>query len=338
MKIMKKIVTLILVAAMLLTMTGCGGGAESVSEESTEQENESEKPVYKIGLSMDMMSEGNAVIIRYMEEWVENHNSDPNSPDMIEFRVYDADSKLEKQLNDVETLIADEFDAVIISSVDNVGSIPAAEAAHEAGLFVVDNRGLETEAVDVYLKLDEFVMTEMMREYMQRKLDEDPNWKWNVGLVYGSQAQTMQLERCDFVQRWIDEGEDRVNIVEYQYCDWDTEKAMKATEDWLQLHDDINIIVAANIGMAQGVSAALSATGRRDGCEVVTYDVTNDTLLDIRDGVIDVSVGTIMSKSSTTMIELAYQGIRGEYDGPKVNTAAGIEIVDINNYAEFLED
>ena len=335
---MKRTIALILATIMVFTLSACGqqaaAPAASTAPVSAGTAAPAEIKQIKVAFSLDQMSEGNAVMVDGMNEWVAEFNA-ANTDTQITLTVFDANANVSKQISDVETIIVDEYDILIFSCVDSVGSVPAMEAAHEAGLKVIDVRDTDCPAADVGATFqDETVMTDKLRAWMQERLDADADLVWNVGVVYGAAAQTLQLERGDFVKRWAEE-EERVNVVVDAYGNWDTAVAMGLTEDWLQTYDDISIIVAANIGMAQGVSAALQAANIKDDVKVITFDITDDTILNIRDGVIDAAVGMNLKDMGRQYMSLGLSVYNGEYTEPRYINQ-DLYIVDTNNYAEYL--
>lgn len=335
---MKKTIALLLAAVLAFSLCACGQQASSPATSSAPSETVAqsapEVKTIKMAFSLDQMTEGNAVIVEGMNDEVAQYNA-ANPDTKVELTVFDANADVSKQISDVETMIVDDFDILVFSCVDAVGSVPAMEAAHNAGMKVIDVRDTDCPAADVGATLqDETVMTNKLRAWMQERLDADPDLVWNVGVVYGAPAQTLQLERGDFIKRWAEET-DRVNVVVDAYGNWDTAVAMGLTEDWLQTYDDINIIVAANIGMAQGVSAALQAANVKDKVVVITFDITDDTVLNIRDGVIDASVGMNLRDVGKQYVSLGMRVYNGEYTESKyVNQ--DLYIVDTGNYSEYL--
>ena len=329
------------ITLLVMSLTGCSALSSSAAVSSPSASSKAdvsqsaEKKNIKVAFSLDQMSEGNAVLVDGMKQWVDAFNASSDT-EKVELTVFDATASVEKQISDVDTIIVDGYNILIFSCVDSQGSIPAMEAAHKAGLKVIDVRDTGNPAADVGASFqDESVMTGKIRDWMQKSLDADPNNTWNVGIVYGTSSQTLQLERGDFVKRWAEE-EKRVKVVADAYGKWDTGVSMGIVEDWLQTHDDINIIIAANIGMAQGASAALKTAKLKDKVKVVTFDITDDTLLNIRDGVIDAAVGMNMTDMGKAYMDLALKVMHGEYTDKKYINKDMI-IVDIDNYKEYMK-
>ncbi|MBD5393348.1 MAG: sugar ABC transporter substrate-binding protein [Lachnospiraceae bacterium] len=343
---MKKCLTALLTITLSgLLFAGCGSKSAGEQTEApvTQKEalsdeeivHDAEEKTIRIAYSLDQMSEGNAVVVDGMEQWVEEYNATSEN-EKIELTVFDANANVEKQISDVDTIIVDGYDILVFSCVDTEGSMPAMEAADAAGLIVVDVRDTGSDAADVRVTVqDEKVMTDTLRAWMQEKLDEDPELVWNVGIIYGTAAQTLQLERGDFVKRFAEE-EERVNAIVDAYGNWDTAVAMGLTEDWLQVYDDINLVVCANIGMAQGASAALQASNVKDEVKVITFDITDDTVLNIRDGVIDASVGCDMIDIGRIYAEIGVQVYHGDFT-EDVFVNSELSIVDSDNYEDFLK-
>jgi ABC-type sugar transport system substrate-binding protein len=156
-----------------------------------------------------------------------------------------------------------------------------------------------------------------------------------VGLIYGAAAQTLQFARCDLVKELAEEMPDRVIILDEKYGDWDTEKAMNITEDWLQSHPDMNYICAANDIMALGVSNALVAAQKKDQVIITGVDLTDEAVARIEDGQIDLTVGSQL-KDHGQMVDIALGLVEGTFAEP-VYTLEQVYAVDQTNVDKYLD-
>jgi ABC-type sugar transport system substrate-binding protein len=128
---------------------------------------------------------------------------------------------------------------------------------------------------------------------------------------------------------------DRVIILDEKYGDWDTEKAMNITEDWLQSQPDMNYICAANDIMALGASNALVAAQKKDAVLVTSVDVTEEGVNRIKEGQLDLTVGAQI-KDNAQMIDVILGIIEGTYTEPTY-TVQQVYAVDQSNVDKYLD-
>ena len=172
----------------------------------------------------------------------------------------DAQSSSEKQISDVETLIARGSEVLVILAQDADAIGPAIALAQAEGIPVIGyDRLIETSGV-FYLSFDNVEVGRIQAREIQRVRPAgryvfikggptDPN----ADFVHGGQLEVLQPA--------IDAG--RIQIVGNQYVDgWLPELAQRTTEQILTANADrVDAIVCSNDGMAGGVAAALRAQG-----------------------------------------------------------------------------
>ena len=91
----------------------------------------------KIAYSVDVLDETQNVALTAMQKRVDEINTERDDIEVV-FDVYDAQSNVDKQLSDVQTALIKEPDVLLFSAVDAVGSLPAAQAAKDAGVLTID--------------------------------------------------------------------------------------------------------------------------------------------------------------------------------------------------------
>ena len=275
---MKKHLLTALAAVAALSLAACGGSAEETTAgggdtqaaaeaEDTEAEAEEgeaaegEVKHYKWAYSFANMDENNMRTLRGLQSYMDELNATGEYD--IEFIYTDAQSQVDKQISDVESLIAQEPDLILVSAVDTVGSIPALEAVHNAGIIAVDDRGMDSDAKDLkWTGFDENTIGTLKAQAMRDYLEANPDVVLNVGCIYGLASQTEQLKRIQCILDLAEEMPDRIKILETQYCDWSTDRATSTVEDWLQRYPEMNAICTASDDMGLGACNALNAAGK----------------------------------------------------------------------------
>ena len=172
----------------------------------------------------------------------------------------DAGGSPEKQLADVDGLIAKGAKALIILAMDKDAIIPALAKAKAKNIPVIAyDRLIEAPGV-FYITFDN---KEVGRMQAREVLDAKP--KGNYVMIKGSptdpNADFLRAGQQEVLDAAIKKGD--IKIVGEEYTDgWKPENAQKNMEQILtKNHNKVDAVVASNDGMAGGVVAALSARG-----------------------------------------------------------------------------
>lgn len=290
-----------------------------------------------IGMSMCMLDENHAKSMNYIQQFAEEYEDAE-----VEVIVTNAESSVEKQIGDVESLILQKPDVIIVWPVDSVGSVPAVQSVKDAGIPVLDTGFcVEGHIADVKVTLyDELGMGHMEGDLMNKILEENPDLKVTMGYIQGALAQTEQLKRYHgFVEECLDnQPEDRIEMVAAKTANWTTQEAMALTEDWLQAYPEMNAIVSASDEMAIGAINVFNASGRDpEDYIIISVDGTANGLQHVRDGYIDGTVYMDMSKSVKGLFDVAIGLANGESFEEEVNVGAtAVTMVTLDNIDEVV--
>lgn len=172
----------------------------------------------------------------------------------------DAQSRAEKQLADVESLLARGIDVLVLVAHDADAIAPALRAARSAGVPIIAYDRLIESADVVYLSFDN---REVGRLQARAVLEQRPTGRYVFikGSPQDPNAHFVHAGQLDVLQEAIDAG--RIQVVGDQFVDdWLPELAQRIMEQILTATDDgVDAVVCSNDGMAGGVSAALRAQG-----------------------------------------------------------------------------
>ena len=177
-----------------------------------------------------------------------------------EYISADAQSSSEKQLADIEALIAQGVDVLVINAWDKDAIGPAIELAAAEGIPVVGYDRLIEDARTFYLTFDNIGVGRIIAENV---LAAAPTG--NYAIIKGDpgdpNAAFLLEGMMTVIQPAIDSG--AVTIVGEAFSDgWKPENAQKNMEQILTAtNNEIDAVLSENDGMAGGVVAALSAQG-----------------------------------------------------------------------------
>ena len=348
---MKKWLTLfICVAMMLAVFSGCANPEANESQNSSDnssaeatgssepavspevEESTSPQKEITIGVSLNAMDNAQTV-------WYEYLQRKANEIGNVELIMFDADSNVQKQITDVETLCTMAPDVIIIKAVDTVGSVPAFETCAEAGIptaavhFNVDYDNT------LKLMLDQGVAASKSADYLIKYLDDNPDATLKVGYVWGPKAMPATQARYNgWKEPLMTKYPDRVEILAEQDCGWDTIAAQNTVEDWIQAYPEMNCIVCQSDEMATGVINSLQAARIGiDKCMVIGFNASEEAIAYIREGTMTGSVlFVIYQKQIDTTMDYMLRLANGEdLAGQVVDFAGDAMFATIDNADEI---
>lgn len=177
-----------------------------------------------------------------------------------EYVSADAQASAEKQLSDVDALIAQGVDALVINAWDKDAIAPAIEKAAAEGIPVVGYDRLIEDARTFYLTFDNVGVGRIIAEEVFKLVP-----KGNYAIIKGDPGDP----NVGFLRQGMEEviGEavksgDIVIVGEANSDGWKPENAQKNMEQILTANNNaVDAVLSQNDGMAGGAAAALSAQG-----------------------------------------------------------------------------
>lgn len=207
----------------------------------------------------------------------------------VELLEGNSNSQPEQEISLIDTYIARGVDAIVISPVSAVASIPALMRARDRGIHIVTyNSNVDDTSIPVsYLnsaQRDLGNSTGMMAaEFIANELGGEANVA-----TLGFRALLPEIS-ADRVDGFIEMAEDgnTINVVSQQDA-WLAENAIQVAGDIITANPDLNIIYAANEGGTVGAVQAVRNAGKEgeiyvfgvDGTEqLVSFILDNDNVL-----------------------------------------------------------
>jgi D-xylose transport system substrate-binding protein len=172
----------------------------------------------------------------------------------------DAQSDPQKQLTDVESLLAAGVDALIILAQDSQAIIPAIDRAKAEGVPVIAyDAPVDTDGV-LFVSFDNIAVGRLMAQAM---VDADPGPRWVA--IEGDPAHPIvdvfRSGQMEVLQPLIDAGEIEI-VARHNIENWQPAVAQSTMDQVLtRLDNDVDAVLAMNDGTAGGVAAALAAQG-----------------------------------------------------------------------------
>lgn len=172
----------------------------------------------------------------------------------------DAQADPQKQLTDIEGLIARGVDALIILAQDSAAILPAFEQASAEGIPTIAYDVPVDFADTLFISFDNVAVGRLMGEAM---VAAQPSGKWV--LIEGDPMMAIvdlfRQGQMEAVQPLVDKG--AIEIVAQQGIEnWKPDVAQTAMDQILtKVNNEVDAVLAMNDGMSGGVASALAAQG-----------------------------------------------------------------------------
>jgi len=172
----------------------------------------------------------------------------------------DAQSDPQKQLTDVESLLAGGCDAIIILAQDSKAILPAIARAKAEGVPVIAYDAPVDTADATFVSFDNVAVGRLQAEAMVKAIDHG-NWVAIEGDAAHPIVNVFRQGQMEVLQPLIDKGQ--ITIVARQNIEnWKPDLAQAAMEQILTQQDNkVDAVLAMNDGMSTGVAAALASQG-----------------------------------------------------------------------------
>jgi D-xylose transport system substrate-binding protein len=177
-----------------------------------------------------------------------------------EYISADAQGSSEKQLNDIDALIAQGVNALIINAWDKDAILPAVDKAAAEGIPVLGYDRLIEDSRAFYLTFDNVGVGKIIAQEVM-KAKPDGNYAIIKGDPGDPNANFLRAGMEEVIGDAVKAG--TIKIVGEVYTDgWKPDNAQKNMEQILTANNNaIDAVLAENDGMAGGASAALAAQG-----------------------------------------------------------------------------
>ncbi len=349
----KRLMSMLLVGAMVLAMTACGSSndsgsstdsstensADSSAEDSTDSgaEGSSEESSsadadvsdLKVGIIMKSSDEfQNAVVQGATDAAIEAGISKSN----IKAVAPTSESDAYQQVTSVEDMISGGVDLLLISCQEENALSSVLQKAADAGIKVVmvDTDCSLFEDKVTYIGTDNYNAAYEGAKEFATHLEEGSN----VVILRGKLGDMNHENRTDGLTAGLEES--GMNVLEVQDANCETDKAASAMEAWLSKYQgEIDAVMVTSDSMAVGAATAIKGAGV-EGIKVCGFDGFQAAL-------------SLFETSEIEMIiaqkpyEIGQDGMKdglaalldGETFDPYIDS--GIAIIDADNYKDYLK-
>ncbi len=234
----------------------------------------------------------------------------------------------QKQISQIEDLIAQDVDAIFVNPADWKDIKPALLKASEAGIPIinVDSPVFDTDLVASIIASDNYYMGVLCAQDMMKKLDaakivilEHPTAKSAIDRTQGFIDTVKGMSQYEIVARESSEGQ--------------LDQAMPVMEKIIEENERIDVVMALNDPTAMGTLAALQAAGRSEGVLIYGVDGAPEAKKLIQDGKMTATAAQSPTTIGTTAAKAAYDLLEGKDIEKEI--FVDVIFIDINNVGEY---
>lgn len=258
----RRIAALLVSAAMVASLVGCGGGnsdtASSGSDDAAATEDSGSGDLIKVGIINNDPNESG----------YRTANDNDMKKMFTEENGYDASfaysMKNDEQISSAQQFIQDGVDYLLISAADTAGWDTVLQDAQNAGTRVI--------LFDRVIDADESLYEAAIISDMDKEGETAVNWlrdqgldEYNIIHIQGVMGSAAQQGRTGALDAAVES--DGWNLVTQQAADWNAETAQQIVQSVIDSGEDFNVIYAENDDMARGAVAALDQANISHGVD-----------------------------------------------------------------------
>jgi inositol transport system substrate-binding protein len=249
----------------------------------------------------------------------------------VNLLINDAQRSPERQVQQVESFIAQKVDAIILNPCEVEASSPAVTKALAAGIPII-NVNSETKVIPTaFIGSRDEESARIAMQYISDRL----NGRANLVMMHGFLGQAAQIKREAGAKEILAKNPG-LRMLADQTAEWDRAKALTLMENWIQsLGSKVNAVFAQNDEMGLGALIALENAKMKDKVIVVSVDGIADALEAVKKGRLDATVFQDATGQGGTAVETALKIIRKQpYDR---ETFIPFKLVTIDNVNQYLK-
>lgn len=315
---MKRFLALLLAMFMVLALVACNGDQTPSTSTPKDTKSNETTPATEtkgeekgnsdllIGVSLNALDEYQTEVYGYLEEAANEAG--------VKLLMTNAESKVDKQLSDIESLIANDCDAILIRATDSAGVVSGFEACAEAGIPTIDSAFGSDYEDTLKILSNQVSLCNLQADYCLDWLEQHPDETLKCGYLWGEQGVSACQDRYDgWHDKLMENANGRAEVLAEKVCHFSATETMATVEDWVQAYPEMNCIVAMSDEMALAASNVLQAAGiGLDKCIVVGIDGSPAAQEALRAGTLSATVYISRRAEAALTFEYALRVAKGE--------------------------
>ncbi len=235
----------------------------------------------------------------------------------------DGQDDIARQITAVEDLIARQIDVLLLNPLDQEALVPVTKAASRSGIpvFIVDSKIAPEADYVSSVQADNRANGSLIGGWVVDKLGNQP---LTIALLSGAKGSPVGQERREGMLVGIARaqlnrsGSTNFKVVAQGWGNWSNNGGLKAMEDMLVAHPDVNVLLAENDAMALGAMRAINEAGKTNQVTIVGIDGQKEACQLIRAGRMGSTAVNSPDMLGTYAVEAVARYLNGDTSLPKV--------------------
>ena len=280
----------------------------------------------KLMIGVSMLSMQNEFIVNVADE-MEKKASEMG----VKLIIVDAERSALKQMEQVESFIAQGVDAIILNPCEVEASSPAVARAIAANIPIINVNSETSTKPTAFIGSNDVESARIAMNFLVEKL----GGKGNIVMIHGFMGQAAQIQR-EAGAKEILKAHPEMKLMAEQTGEWDRAKSMDLMQNWIQSYgSEINAVFAHNDEMGMGAVKALETAGLKDKVIVVSIDAIQDALQAVKNGELDATVFQNAREQGAAAVSIAVKLANGEKADKE--TLIPFQLVVKENVDQFLK-
>ena len=243
--------------------------------------------------------------------------------------INDAQRSADRQIQQVESFIAQGVDAIILNPCEVEASSPAVERALRANIPIVNVNSETRVQPTAFVGSKDEESAQIAINYLAQRLQG----QGRIVMMHGYPGQAAEVKRTQGALTAL-QDHPGLKLLAEQTANWSREEGMALMENWLQAYQgQIDAVFAQNDEMGLGALKALQAAGVKGQVVLVSVDAIGDALQAVQAGHMDATVFQNARAQGKNAVDTALRIIRGQPFDKQVFIP--FELVTRANVAEY---
>ncbi len=253
----------------------------------------------------------------------------------ITFVTAEGQDDISKQIAAVEDLMAKNINVLILNPLDQEALVPITKAATRSGIavFIVDSKIAPEADYVSSIQANNRSNGNLIGSWVVDKMGNQP---LKIALLSGAKGNPVGQERREGMITGIasaqltNSGQTNFEVIAQGWGNWSNNGGLKAMEDILVAHPDVNVLLAENDAMALGAMKAINEAGKTDRITIVGIDGQKEAYQLIRAGKMGSTAVNSPDLLGKYVVEAAAKYLNGDQQLPKVVYTPAIVVTKAN--------
>lgn len=251
----------------------------------------------------------------------------------------DGQDDINKQVLAVEDLLSKGIKVLILNPLDPKALVPVVEKAKSMGVavFIVDSFIDDTAPYISSVVANNELNGELLGQWVVNNIADKT---LRIALISGNQGNPVGREkRLGFIRGLADaqlhnDNHTSFEVVTQGWGGWTNNGGLKAMEDILVAHRDVNVLFAENDAMAIGALKTIKEMGMEGKISVVGVDGQKEAYELIKAGRYNATAQNSPDILGESIVRVAVRYLNGEQDIKQVNYTKSV-VIDAKNVNQF---